>query len=139
MILSADALGPAEMQHLEKPLVTKFGPLTIVPFVASKGTPRSCLGFVRAYDNPRMQLSGWFCQGGTEFVEQSDPCGNAEVSSALESVGESSRNAARRALNTPRRGFIAFLRTFAINRALFQETEPRYTALDTSRQRSRTL
>ena len=32
-----------------------------------------------------------------------------------------------------RRGFIANLRTFAINRALFHETEPRYTALDTSR------
>ena len=197
MILSADALGPVEMQHLEKPLATKFGPLTIVPFVASKGTPRRCLGFVRAYDNPRIQLSGWFCQGGTEFVEQgtlacaldrltllsagsepkvgalfaqagtqsqllrparSDPCGDAEVSSALESAGESSGNAARWALNASvkttvatalcrfeqkspaiRRRFIAFLRTFAINRALFQETEPRYTALDTSRQRSRTL
>ena len=71
MIQSADALGPVEMQHLEKPLATKFGPLTLVPFVASKGTSRRCLGFVRAYDNPRMQLSGWFCQGGTEFVEQS--------------------------------------------------------------------
>jgi hypothetical protein len=70
MILSADALGPVEIQNLEKPLATKFGPLTLVPFVASKGTPRRCLGFVRAYDNPRMQLSGWFCQGGTEFVEQ---------------------------------------------------------------------
>ena len=53
------------------PLATKFGPLTIVPFFASKSTPRRCLGFVRAYSDPRMQLSGWFCQGGTEFVEQS--------------------------------------------------------------------
>ena len=71
MILSADALGPADVQHLDKSLTTKFGPLSIVPFVASKGTPRRCLGFVRAYSDPRMQLSGWFCQGGTEFVEQS--------------------------------------------------------------------
>src|SRR6476660_8393637 len=38
MILSADALGPVEIQNLEKPLATKFGPLTLVPFVASKGT-----------------------------------------------------------------------------------------------------
>jgi len=71
MILSADALGPANVNHLDKTLTTKFGPLTIVPFVASKGTSRSCLGFVRAYNDPRMQLSGWFCQGGAEFVEQS--------------------------------------------------------------------
>ena len=33
-------------------------------FETSKGTPRHCLGFVRAYDDPRLQLSGWFCQGG---------------------------------------------------------------------------
>ena len=70
MIQSADALGPTEVQHLESPLATKFDPFTVVPFLASKGTPRRCLGFVRAYDNPRMQLSGWFCQGGSEFIEQ---------------------------------------------------------------------
>jgi len=71
MILSADAFGPADVKHLDNPLATKFGPLTVVQFVASKGTPRRCLGFVRAYNDPRVQLSGWFCQGGTEFVEQS--------------------------------------------------------------------
>ena len=70
MILSADTFGPADVKHLDKPLATKFGPITTVPFVASQGTPRRCLGLVRAYNDPRVQLSGWFCQGDTEFVEQ---------------------------------------------------------------------
>ena len=68
---SAAALGPAELKRVDEPLASKFGPLTIVPFATSKGTPRHCLGFVRAYDDPRLQISGWFCQGGSEFIEES--------------------------------------------------------------------
>ncbi len=71
MLSSADPLGPTEVQQLNKPLGSKFGPLEIVSFVTSIGKPRRCLGFVRAYHDPRVQLSGWFCQGGSEFVEQS--------------------------------------------------------------------
>ena len=71
MLSRADALGPVEAQHRDKQLASKFGPFDIVSFLTSKGTPRSCLGFVRAYSDPRVQLSGWFCQGGTAFVEQS--------------------------------------------------------------------
>lgn len=63
--------GPVEVQHRDKQLASKFGPFDIVSFLTSKSTPRSCLGFVRAYSDPRVQLSGWFCQGGTAFVEQS--------------------------------------------------------------------
>jgi hypothetical protein len=44
--------------------------LTLVSFIAAKGTPRSNLAFMRSYSDPRVQLSGWFCQGGTEFIEQ---------------------------------------------------------------------
>lgn len=70
VVTSADALGPIEVQRADKPLASKFGPLTIVSFATSKGTPRRCLGFVRAYSDPRLQLSGWFCQGGADFIEQ---------------------------------------------------------------------
>ena len=59
------------MKHLDKPLATKFGPHTVVQFVASKSTPCRCLGFLRAYNDPRVQLSGRFCESGTEFVERS--------------------------------------------------------------------
>ncbi len=71
IIADAAALGPIEVKRADESLASKFGPLTIVSFATSKGTPRSCLGFVRAYRDPRLQLSGWFCQGGSEFIEQS--------------------------------------------------------------------
>jgi hypothetical protein len=71
----AAGLGPAEVSSENETLASKFGPLSIVAFAASKGTPRKCLAFVRTYDDPRLQLSGWFCQGtnlgGAEFIERS--------------------------------------------------------------------
>jgi hypothetical protein len=65
----AAGLGPAQLGRGE-PLNSKFGSLSIVPFAATKGTPRHCLGFVRAYENPLLQLSGWFCQGGEDFIDR---------------------------------------------------------------------
>jgi hypothetical protein len=68
---NAAALGPVALYRAEEPLASKFGPLEIVAFEASKGVPRHCLAFVRSYDDPRLQLSGWFCQGGADFIERS--------------------------------------------------------------------
>jgi len=67
---SAAGLGPVQTAG-KQPLDTKFGTVTVIPFETTKGTPRHCLGFVRAYDDPRLQLSGWFCQGGEDYVERS--------------------------------------------------------------------
>ena len=58
------------LPRADEPLASKVGPLSIVAFETSKGIARNCLGFVRAYDDPRMQLSGWFCHGGAEFIER---------------------------------------------------------------------
>jgi hypothetical protein len=58
IIDGAAALGPTEIKRAVEPLASKFGPLAIVSFAASKGTPRRCLGFVRAYSDPRLQISG---------------------------------------------------------------------------------
>jgi hypothetical protein len=66
----AIALGPVAVRHDGETLTSKFGPLDVVPFETSKGTPRHCLGFVRDYDDPMLQLSGWFCQGGADFIER---------------------------------------------------------------------
>ncbi len=65
----AAALGPSALE-VQPPLASKFGPLAVVSFTTAKGTPRKCLGFVRAYDDPRLQLSGWFCRGDA-FIERS--------------------------------------------------------------------
>ena len=64
---AAAALGPVALRPADEPLASKFGPLSIVTFDTSKGAARHCLAFVRAYDDPRLQLSGWFCQGGGRF------------------------------------------------------------------------
>ncbi len=71
IVASAAALGPVNVSQAPEPLETKFGPLSVVGFEASKGAPRLCLGFVRSYDDPRLRLSGWFCQGGSEFIQRS--------------------------------------------------------------------
>lgn len=68
---SAESLGPIEVKRFDEPLASKFGPLTTVSFATSTGTQRSCLGFARAERDPRLQLSGWFCQGGSELIAQS--------------------------------------------------------------------
>ena len=68
---AASALGPVALRRAEEPLASKFGPLSIVAFETSKGALRHCLGFVREYDDPPLQLSGWFCQGGADFIERS--------------------------------------------------------------------
>jgi len=67
----AAALGPVGLRRAGEPLTSKFGPLDIVAFDTSKGTPRHCLAFVRNFDDPRLQLSGWFCRGGADFIERS--------------------------------------------------------------------
>jgi hypothetical protein len=66
----AAGLGPVNVTQADEPLASKFGPLAVVQFETSKGAARHCLGFVRAYRDPRLQLSGWFCQG-SDFVQQS--------------------------------------------------------------------
>ena len=59
------------MQHLEKPLATKFGPLYDRALRRFKRDATPLPWLCSRLHDPRMQLSGWFCQGGTEFVEQS--------------------------------------------------------------------
>ena len=71
LLANAETLAPIDVEVADKTLESKFGPLTIISFTTSKGTLRSCLGFVRMYLDPRLELSGWFCQGGSEFIEPS--------------------------------------------------------------------
>jgi hypothetical protein len=59
------ALKPAEV------LAGKFGPMTAFAFTArSAGRARNCLGFVRAFDDPRLQIAGWYCKADAEVVDR---------------------------------------------------------------------
>ncbi|MBS0247105.1 MAG: hypothetical protein JSR61_10830 [Proteobacteria bacterium] len=66
----ATALGPVKVAPAADPVASKFGPLSLVTFETSQGAHRYCLGFARNYDDPMLQISGWFCQGDT-FVRES--------------------------------------------------------------------
>jgi hypothetical protein len=66
----AGELGPANAVHVQEPVDSKFGPLALVDFSTAGETPRHCLGFARSYDDPRLQISGWFCQGADKMIER---------------------------------------------------------------------
>jgi hypothetical protein len=58
-------------------LDSKFGPVPLVDFaIAAQGKdnehskPRRCLGFVRPFEHPLMQISGWYCSPGEEVVDR---------------------------------------------------------------------
>ena len=54
---------------------SKFGAVPLVDFaIAVPGTPnerpRRCLGFARPFDDPPMQIAGWYCSAGEEVVDR---------------------------------------------------------------------
>jgi hypothetical protein len=44
---------------------SKFGAVTLIGLSNRDGDARSCLGFMKGFDQPRMRISGWSCQGDT--------------------------------------------------------------------------
>jgi len=59
--------GPAAPKTIE----TKFGAMLVEPFTDdAPGGARSCLRFARNFDEPRLELSGWFCNAGAELVDR---------------------------------------------------------------------
>jgi hypothetical protein len=50
---------------------SKFGTVPLVDFaIAVNGRQRRCLGFARPFDQPPMQISGWYCSPGEEAVDR---------------------------------------------------------------------
>src|SRR6478752_10860008 len=49
----------------------KFGAVPLVDFaIAPDGRERRCLGFARAFDDPSMQIAGWYCSASTAVVDR---------------------------------------------------------------------
>jgi hypothetical protein len=49
---------------------SKFGPLALVDFTVRRAArTRRCLGFARVFEEPRLQIAGWYCKGGDEVVD----------------------------------------------------------------------
>lgn len=67
---TAELGGPYELTASDA-LDSKFGRISLFAFTAqSDGSARNCLGFVRAYSDPRLQISGWYCKNDLEVVER---------------------------------------------------------------------
>jgi hypothetical protein len=67
----AGDLGAADAVRGEDDLDSKFGLFSVVNFATTRDIPRKCVGFARAYSEPRLQISGLFCRGGDNFIEPS--------------------------------------------------------------------
>ncbi len=52
-------------------LDSKFGPVALVDFaIAGQAKPRRCLGFARPFNDPSLQIAGWYCNTGDEAVNR---------------------------------------------------------------------
>jgi hypothetical protein len=50
---------------------SKFGAASLVDFaIAAHGRERRCLGFAQPFDQPVMQIAGWYCSAGDEVVDR---------------------------------------------------------------------
>jgi hypothetical protein len=65
------ALGGPYPLQVAPAIESKFGPFDSFDFVASPdGAPRQCLGFMRAFEEPRLAITGWHCRGGLEIIDR---------------------------------------------------------------------
>jgi len=56
---------------LDGQIDSKFGPVALVDFaVAPQNHERRCLGFARPFNQPAMQIAGWYCSAGREVVDR---------------------------------------------------------------------
>jgi hypothetical protein len=61
----------SDRPKLPATIETKFGPVTVESFTdPAPGGARRCLRFLRSFDEPRFDLSGWFCNAGEEIVDR---------------------------------------------------------------------
>jgi hypothetical protein len=54
-------------------LDSKFGAVPLVDFaITARSSPKQhrCLGFAKSFDEPEMQIAGWYCSGGDEVVDR---------------------------------------------------------------------
>jgi hypothetical protein len=54
--------GPRELEAAGI-IDSKFGAVTLFRVAGQPGGARSCLGFIKRLDEPKLQISGWTCQG----------------------------------------------------------------------------
>jgi hypothetical protein len=63
----AARMDPDGMRELQAAglIDSKFGAVTLLGLTDRDGDARPCLGFIKGFDEPKMRISGWSCQGDT--------------------------------------------------------------------------
>ena len=63
----AGRMDPDGMRELQAAglIDSKFGAVTLLGLTDRGGGARPCLGFLKAFGEPNLRISGWSCQGGT--------------------------------------------------------------------------
>ncbi|HEV7876945.1 hypothetical protein [Bradyrhizobium sp.] len=63
----AGRMDPEGMRELQAAGIidSKFGAVTLLGLADRGGGARPCLGFMKAFDQPDLRVSGWSCQGDT--------------------------------------------------------------------------
>ena len=62
--------GPYPLQQAPE-IESKFGTFNTFDFVASpQKAPRQCLGFMRAFEQPRLAITGWHCRAALEIIDR---------------------------------------------------------------------
>jgi hypothetical protein len=52
-------------------IASKFGTVSLIDFaISAHNHPRRCLGFTHTFDQPSMQIAGWYCSPGEEIVDR---------------------------------------------------------------------
>lgn len=52
-------------------VASKFGIVSLIDFaISAHNHSRRCLGFARTFDQPSMQIAGWYCSPGEEIVDR---------------------------------------------------------------------
>jgi hypothetical protein len=65
------ALGRADAIQAAGVIDTKFGPIALVRFSSeASGRPHACIGFAHNFDMPRLQITGWTCQGENVQIQR---------------------------------------------------------------------
>lgn len=66
-----DDLGRIKALTPADPIESKFGRVAAFDFAARAGEHvRHCVGFARAFVEPRLQIAGWYCKGDAEVVDR---------------------------------------------------------------------
>jgi hypothetical protein len=67
---TAELGGPYSVSPADA-IASKFGRVNVFEFTArANGHARNCLAFTRAFNDPKLQIAGWYCKNDVEVIDR---------------------------------------------------------------------